>query len=178
MPPMSWQQSWHVDAIAFVADAILWRAAERPGDHWRSRERAFDETTGRFPEIGWRDLARLRIVLAHHYQGVDSEQFWTIAVGDVPMLVAHLSMIRRRTERIERLRRQAMPRVGAGASRVDRSEAGHETDPLGEDGTALEPARDLSDARRRRSPTRTIARRWASVETTSMTSPDSLALLV
>ena len=81
-----------------------------PGDHWRSRERAFDETTGRFPEIGWRDLARLRIVLAHHYQGVDSEQVWTIAVGDVPMLVAHLSMIRRRTERIERLRRQAMPR--------------------------------------------------------------------
>ena len=77
---------------AFVADAILRRAAERLLEIIGEAANALsDETTGRFPEIGWRDLARLRIVLAHHYQRVDSEQVWTIAVRDVPMVVAHLS---------------------------------------------------------------------------------------
>ena len=77
---------------AFLTDAILRRAAERLleiiGEAANSLS---DETTGRYPEIGWRDLARLRIVLAHHYQRVDPEQVWTIAIGDVPTLTARLS---------------------------------------------------------------------------------------
>ena len=77
---------------AFLADAILKRAAERLLEIIGEAANALsDETTGRFPEIGWRDLARLRIVLAHHYQRVDPEQVWTIAVGDVPALAERLS---------------------------------------------------------------------------------------
>ena len=77
---------------AFLSDPILKRAAERLleiiGEAANSLS---DQATGRFPEIGWRDLARLRIVLAHHYQRVDPEQVWTIAIGDVPALAARLS---------------------------------------------------------------------------------------
>lgn len=77
---------------AFLADAILKRAAERLLEIIGEAANALsDEATGRFPEIGWRDLARLRIVLAHHYQRVDPEQVWTIAIGDVPALAARLS---------------------------------------------------------------------------------------
>lgn len=49
-----------------------------------------DETTGRYPGVPWRDVRRLRIVLAHHYQRVDPNQVWTIATADVPHLVAQL----------------------------------------------------------------------------------------
>ena len=60
---------------AFIADAILRRATERLLEIIGEAANALsDETTGRFPEIEWRDLARLRIVLAHHYQRVDPEQ--------------------------------------------------------------------------------------------------------
>lgn len=77
---------------AFLADAILKRAAERLLEIIGEAANALsEETTGRFPGIGWRDLARLRIVLAHHYQRVDPEQVWTIAIGDVPALATRLS---------------------------------------------------------------------------------------
>ena len=77
---------------AFLADAIFKRAAERLLEIIGEAANALsDETTARFPEIGWRDLARLRIVLAHHYQRVDPEQVWTIAIGDVPALATRLS---------------------------------------------------------------------------------------
>ena len=58
---------------AFLADAILRRAAERLLEIIGEAANVLsDETTGRFPEIGWRDLARLRIVLAHRYLRVES----------------------------------------------------------------------------------------------------------
>jgi uncharacterized protein with HEPN domain len=41
--------------------------------------------------VNWRDITRLRIVLAHHYQRVDPEQVWNIAVVEVPALLAAIS---------------------------------------------------------------------------------------
>ena len=77
---------------AFLADAILTRSAERLLEIIGEAANALsDETTGRFPEIGRRDLARLRIVLAHRYRRVDPEQVWTIVIGDVPALATRLS---------------------------------------------------------------------------------------
>ena len=49
------------------------------------------ETTDEYPEVNWRDITRLRIVLAHHYQRVDSEQVWNIAVAEVPALLLAIS---------------------------------------------------------------------------------------
>lgn len=44
----------------------------------------------RYPGIDWRDITRLRIVLAHHYHRVDPAQVWSIASEDVPPLSSAL----------------------------------------------------------------------------------------
>lgn len=49
-----------------------------------------DERRSGYPAIEWRDIARLRIVLAHHYHRIDSSQVWTIASHDAPVLAATL----------------------------------------------------------------------------------------
>ncbi|MGH9279324.1 MAG: HepT-like ribonuclease domain-containing protein [Acidimicrobiales bacterium] len=49
-----------------------------------------DDGRGRFPTVEWRDITRLRIVLAHHYHRVDPDQVWTIASEDVPRLARRL----------------------------------------------------------------------------------------
>jgi uncharacterized protein with HEPN domain len=43
-----------------------------------------------YPEVPWRDVIGLRIVLAHHYHRVDPNQVWVIASDEVPRLAEHL----------------------------------------------------------------------------------------
>ena len=75
----------------FLADAILRRAAERLLEIiGEAANTLSEETTGQFPEIAWRDITRLRIVLAHHYQRVDPEQVWAIASTDVVALAERI----------------------------------------------------------------------------------------
>jgi len=45
----------------------------------------------RHPDVNWRDIGRLRILLAHRYHRVDPALVWVIAEGDVPELVAALA---------------------------------------------------------------------------------------
>jgi uncharacterized protein with HEPN domain len=45
-----------------------------------------DETRAEHPNVDWRRITRLRILLAHHYHRVDPNQVWTIAVDDIPAL--------------------------------------------------------------------------------------------
>ena len=47
-------------------------------------------TCERFSDVPWRDVSRLRIVLAHHYHRVDPEQVWSMATEEVPALAAAL----------------------------------------------------------------------------------------
>jgi uncharacterized protein with HEPN domain len=49
-----------------------------------------DEFRAACPEVPWRDVIGLRIVLAHHYHRVDPNQVWVIASGEVPRLAEHL----------------------------------------------------------------------------------------
>ncbi len=49
-----------------------------------------DETKGQYPDVPWRDITSLRILLAHHYFRVDSNQIWEIAVTSIPQLVQSL----------------------------------------------------------------------------------------
>lgn len=44
----------------------------------------------RHPEVNWRDIGRLRVLLAHRYHRVDPALVWVIAEDDVPGLVAAL----------------------------------------------------------------------------------------
>jgi uncharacterized protein with HEPN domain len=49
-----------------------------------------EETKKSFPDVDWRDITNLRILLAHHYFRVDDEQTWVIASVSVPDLVSKL----------------------------------------------------------------------------------------
>jgi len=42
------------------------------------------------PAVDWRNIARLRIVLAHHYHRTDPELIWSYAVEEAPVLAAAL----------------------------------------------------------------------------------------
>lgn len=46
-----------------------------------------EKTRRRYSSVAWRDVARLRIVLAHHYHRTDPELVWQMAATDVPTLV-------------------------------------------------------------------------------------------
>lgn len=77
---------------AFDDDPILRRAAERLLEIIGEASNLLgDEVTGRYPEVPWQDIGRLRILLAHHYHRVDPDQVWAIATADVPDLVAALT---------------------------------------------------------------------------------------
>lgn len=49
-----------------------------------------DEFRASYPDVPWRDIIGLRIVLAHHYHRVDPNQVWAIAAEEVPRLAEHL----------------------------------------------------------------------------------------
>lgn len=75
----------------FDADVILRRAAERLLEIIGEAAHALTPaTTDRHPDVPWRDIGRLRVVLAHHYHRVDPDQVWTIAIHHVPVLVGAL----------------------------------------------------------------------------------------
>lgn len=50
-----------------------------------------DGTRSRFPDVDWRGITRLRIVLAHHYHRVDQELVWEMATTEVPELRRRLT---------------------------------------------------------------------------------------
>jgi len=76
----------------FRTESILQRAAERLLEIIGEAASALgDDTKARHPDVPWTDVARMRIVLAHHYHRVDPDQVWVIAREEVPALVRALS---------------------------------------------------------------------------------------
>ena len=49
-----------------------------------------DDFRAQYPDIAWRDIIGLRVVLAHHYHRVDPNQVWVIAEIEVARLAAQL----------------------------------------------------------------------------------------
>jgi uncharacterized protein with HEPN domain len=49
-----------------------------------------DGFRARYPDVPWRDIIGLRIILAHHYHRVDPNQVWIIAANEVPRLAEQL----------------------------------------------------------------------------------------
>lgn len=52
-----------------------------------------NEYRAQHPNVPWRDIIGLRIVLAHHYHRVDPNQVWVIATTEVPQLAGQLRPI-------------------------------------------------------------------------------------
>lgn len=48
-------------------------------------------TIERYDGVPWRDVTRLRILLAHHYHRVDPSQIWTIVTTEIPLLLDALA---------------------------------------------------------------------------------------
>jgi uncharacterized protein with HEPN domain len=78
-------------AKADIPAWVLTRAAERLLEIVGEAASALSEAhQGRYAEVPWRDITRLRILLAHHYQRVDPDQVWAIAEQEIPSLAASL----------------------------------------------------------------------------------------
>lgn len=70
---------------------VMDRAAERLLEIVGEASGALSEATrGRYAAVPWRDITRLRILLAHHYQRVDPAQVWAIVDGEIPRLAQAL----------------------------------------------------------------------------------------
>lgn len=76
----------------FGRELILQRAAERMLEIiGEAASNLNEEAKELYPTIDWRRIMKLRIVLAHQYHRVDSEQVWMILTHDVPQLFRHLT---------------------------------------------------------------------------------------
>ena len=84
---------------AFDADIAVRLAVERLLEIIGEAANALsDLRRARHPDVEWRDITRLRIVLAHHYHRVDPDQVWSIATAEVPRLARQLQSEPRGTD--------------------------------------------------------------------------------
>ena len=78
-------------ADGLTPDGVLLRAAERLleiiGEAANSLS---DAGANQHPDVRWRSIARLRIVLAHHYHRTDPSLIWSYATEQAPALAAAL----------------------------------------------------------------------------------------
>lgn len=77
--------AWDSDRIAQLA---VERLLEIIGE---SAQAMSEQARSEYPDVPWRDVIGLRVVLAHHYHRVDPAQVWTIASTEVPRLAEQLS---------------------------------------------------------------------------------------
>ena len=82
----------------YDGDVLLQRAAERLLEIiGEAASTLSDELIEQIPDVAWRDLRRLRIILAHHYHRVDPDQVWVMVSVEVPALAERLSRFTRET---------------------------------------------------------------------------------
>lgn len=79
------RQAWDADRIAQLA---VERLLEIIGE---SAQAMSAQARSAYPDVPWRDVIGLRVVLAHHYHRVDPAQVWTIASTEVPRLAMRLN---------------------------------------------------------------------------------------
>lgn len=52
-----------------------------------------DEVCDRYPDVRWRQIARARDVMAHHYFGLEDETLWEMIQVHVPELLQQIEPI-------------------------------------------------------------------------------------
>jgi uncharacterized protein with HEPN domain len=74
-----------------VPDEVLLRAAERLLEIiGEAASNVSDAGMNQYPVVDWRNIARLRIVLAHHYHRTDPDLIWSYAIEQAPVLASAL----------------------------------------------------------------------------------------
>ena len=74
-----------------TAPQVLLRAAERLLEIiGEAASNVSDDAATAHPDVDWRSISRLRIVLAHHYHRTDPDLIWSYAVEQAPLLAAAL----------------------------------------------------------------------------------------
>ncbi len=79
------RHAWDADRIAQLA---VERLLEIIGE---SAQAMSAQARTAYPDVPWRDVIGLRVVLAHHYHRIDPSQVWTIASTEVPRLAEQLN---------------------------------------------------------------------------------------
>lgn len=75
-----------------VSEMVLLRAAERLLEILgEAATQVSPDTRAGYPQVDWRGLGRLRIVLAHQYHRTDPNLVWQYAEQDVPGLAEALT---------------------------------------------------------------------------------------
>ena len=70
-----------------TSDQVLIRAAERLLEIiGEAAGSVSPEVMAAYPDVDWRSLSRLRIVLAHHYHRTDPDLIWSYAIEQAPLL--------------------------------------------------------------------------------------------
>ena len=73
------------------ADEVLWLALERAVEiAGEAATQVSGETKARLPGVAWKELAAVRVLLAHAYHRVDLDQLWEIAANDFPTVTQAL----------------------------------------------------------------------------------------
>ncbi len=49
-----------------------------------------DAARAEYPDVPWRELVAVRVLLAHAYHRADPDQLWSIAVNDLPAVATTL----------------------------------------------------------------------------------------
>lgn len=76
---------------ALDADEVLWLALERAIEiAGEAATQVSADTKAAYPSIAWKELAAVRVVLAHGYHRVDRELLWAIATEDLPTVAEAL----------------------------------------------------------------------------------------
>jgi uncharacterized protein with HEPN domain len=84
----------HRGRAEFDSDPVFRRALERCLEILGEASKGVSaDLRTAHPELPWRDLAKVRDRLSHHYHRIDPAQLWVIAAHDVPMAAQQLSAI-------------------------------------------------------------------------------------
>ena len=87
-------QSEGLDRASFLADPTLRRAFARSIEIMgEATKRLSRELCGRYPDVEWRAMARMRDRLIHGYLGVNYEVVWDVAANEAPALRDRLEAI-------------------------------------------------------------------------------------
>lgn len=79
-------------AAGAVPERLLLRAAERLLEVLgEAATRVSPDTRADYPQVDWRGLSSLRIVLAHQYHRTDPNLVWRYATDEVPVLAQALT---------------------------------------------------------------------------------------